>query len=82
MGRESGLEASICPSGKIDNRILIRCLKVYFCKSSKKSPYNQDSFWYVDSINYVVREKKKGMKYSPRSKRLSGTNVYMTNTPA
>ncbi|HDR7871607.1 TPA: transposase, partial [Bacillus wiedmannii] len=27
------------------------------------------------------REKKKGMKYSPRSKRLSGINVYMTNTP-
>ncbi|PQQ52881.1 transposase, partial [Bacillus thuringiensis] len=24
---------------------------------------------------------KKGMKYSPRSKRLSGINVYMTNTP-
>ncbi|HHP5616452.1 IS4 family transposase [Bacillus cereus] len=30
----------------------------------------------------TVREKKKGMKYSPRSKRLSGINVYMTNTPA
>ncbi|QKE10791.1 IS4 family transposase [Bacillus cereus] len=29
----------------------------------------------------TVREKKKGMKYSPRSKRLSGINVYMTNTP-
>ncbi|MED2869148.1 IS4 family transposase [Bacillus thuringiensis] len=29
----------------------------------------------------AVREKKKGMKYSPRSKRLSGINVYMTNTP-
>ncbi|AIK39350.1 transposase DDE domain protein [Bacillus pseudomycoides] len=29
----------------------------------------------------IVREKKKGMKYSPRSKRLSGINVYMTNTP-
>ncbi|MEK4742694.1 MULTISPECIES: IS4 family transposase [unclassified Bacillus (in: firmicutes)] len=28
----------------------------------------------------TVREKKKGMKYSPRSKRLSGINVYMTNT--
>ncbi len=28
----------------------------------------------------AVREKKKGMKYSPRSKRLSGINVYMTNT--
>ncbi|PED52007.1 IS4 family transposase [Bacillus anthracis] len=28
----------------------------------------------------IVREKKKGMKYSPRSKRLSGINVYMTNT--
>ncbi|EHL68189.1 hypothetical protein HMPREF1014_04739 [Bacillus sp. 7_6_55CFAA_CT2] len=29
----------------------------------------------------AVREKKKGMKYSPRSKRLSSINVYMTNTP-
>ncbi|EEL31083.1 hypothetical protein ACVWXX_000085 [Bacillus toyonensis] len=29
----------------------------------------------------AVREKKKGMKYSSRSKRLSGINVYMTNTP-
>ncbi|EJQ57209.1 hypothetical protein ABH963_005206 [Bacillus sp. RC55] len=29
----------------------------------------------------AVREKKKGMKYSPRSKRLSGINVYMTDTP-
>ncbi|PFJ03883.1 IS4 family transposase [Bacillus cereus] len=29
----------------------------------------------------AVREKKKGMKYSPRSKRLSGINVYMTNIP-
>ena len=29
----------------------------------------------------AVREKKKGMRYSPRSKRLSGINVYMTNTP-
>ena len=29
----------------------------------------------------TVREKKKGMKYSPRSKRLSGINVYMTDTP-
>ncbi|QIW22091.1 IS4 family transposase [Bacillus thuringiensis] len=29
----------------------------------------------------TVREKKKGMKYSSRSKRLSGINVYMTNTP-
>ncbi|WJE55565.1 IS4 family transposase (plasmid) [Bacillus cereus] len=29
----------------------------------------------------TVREKKKGVKYSPRSKRLSGINVYMTNTP-
>ncbi|HFK1749275.1 TPA: IS4 family transposase [Bacillus cereus] len=29
----------------------------------------------------TVREKKKGMKYSDRSKRLSGINVYMTNTP-
>ncbi|EJQ73089.1 IS4 family transposase [Bacillus toyonensis] len=29
----------------------------------------------------TIREKKKGMKYSPRSKRLSGINVYMTNTP-
>ncbi|PET94911.1 IS4 family transposase [Bacillus cereus] len=29
----------------------------------------------------AVREKKKGMTYSPRSKRLSGINVYMTNTP-
>ncbi|ANP80134.1 transposase [Bacillus sp. B25(2016b)] len=29
----------------------------------------------------AIREKKKGMKYSPRSKRLSGINVYMTNTP-
>lgn len=28
----------------------------------------------------AVREKKKGMTYSPRSKRLSGINVYMTNT--
>ncbi|MGG5741510.1 IS4 family transposase [Bacillus cereus group sp. IBL03679] len=28
----------------------------------------------------AVREKKKGIKYSPRSKRLSGINVYMTNT--
>ncbi|MEC3208684.1 IS4 family transposase, partial [Bacillus thuringiensis] len=28
----------------------------------------------------TVREKKKGMKYSARSKRLSGINVYMTNT--
>ncbi|MCI0768586.1 IS4 family transposase, partial [Bacillus sp. TL12] len=27
----------------------------------------------------AVREKKKGMTYSPRSKRLSGINVYMTN---
>ncbi|MED2915233.1 IS4-like element IS231Y family transposase [Bacillus thuringiensis] len=29
----------------------------------------------------TVREKKKGMKYSARSKRLSGINVYMTNPP-
>ncbi|CAH2461806.1 hypothetical protein IIQ_05189 [Bacillus cereus VD118] len=29
----------------------------------------------------TVREKKKGMKYSSRSKRFSGINVYMTNTP-
>ncbi|PRT20013.1 MULTISPECIES: IS4 family transposase [Bacillus cereus group] len=29
----------------------------------------------------AVREKKKGMIYSPRSKRLSGINVYMTNVP-
>ncbi|MED3054249.1 IS4 family transposase [Bacillus thuringiensis] len=29
--------------------------------------------------NQAIREKKKGMKYSPRSKRLSGINVYMTN---
>ncbi|SCV20778.1 IS231 transposase [Bacillus cereus] len=29
----------------------------------------------------TVREKKKGMKYSARSKRLSGINVDMTNTP-
>ncbi|MCU0097669.1 IS4 family transposase [Bacillus sp. OR9] len=29
----------------------------------------------------TIREKKKGMTYSPRSKRLSGINVYMTNTP-
>ncbi|MCQ6307353.1 IS4 family transposase [Bacillus cereus] len=29
----------------------------------------------------AVREKKKGAKYSDRSKRLSGINVYMTNTP-
>ena len=29
----------------------------------------------------TVREKKRGMKYSARSKRLSGINVYMTNTP-
>ncbi|MED3238768.1 IS4 family transposase, partial [Bacillus thuringiensis] len=29
----------------------------------------------------AVREKKKGMEYSPRSKRLSGINAYMTNTP-
>ncbi|MGH0476631.1 IS4 family transposase [Bacillus paranthracis] len=29
----------------------------------------------------TVREKKKGMKYSARSKRLSGINVYMTATP-
>ncbi|MBG9517514.1 transposase [Bacillus thuringiensis] len=29
----------------------------------------------------AVREKKKGAKYSERSKRLSGINVYMTNTP-
>ncbi|MFK4330550.1 hypothetical protein ABH955_001202 [Bacillus sp. RC240] len=28
----------------------------------------------------AVREKKKGTKYSARSKRLSGINVYMTNT--
>ncbi len=28
-----------------------------------------------------VREKKKGMTYSPRSKRLSGMNVYTTNIP-
>ncbi|MEH7057931.1 IS4 family transposase [Bacillus wiedmannii] len=28
----------------------------------------------------AIREKKKGMKYSARSKRLSGINVYMTNT--
>ncbi|MGQ4706159.1 IS4 family transposase [Bacillus thuringiensis] len=28
----------------------------------------------------TVREKKKGMNYSARSKRLSGINVYMTNT--
>ncbi|EEM19487.1 Transposase for insertion sequence element IS231B [Bacillus thuringiensis serovar tochigiensis BGSC 4Y1] len=28
----------------------------------------------------AVREKKKGIKYSARSKRLSGINVYMTNT--
>ncbi|XKK36763.1 transposase [Bacillus sp. A17A.1] len=27
------------------------------------------------------KRKKKGMKYSSRSKRLSGINVYMTNTP-
>ncbi|MMZ58816.1 Transposase DDE domain protein [compost metagenome] len=29
----------------------------------------------------AVREKKKGMTYSPRSKRLSGMNVYTTNIP-
>ncbi|MGK9486696.1 IS4 family transposase [Bacillus tropicus] len=29
----------------------------------------------------TVREKKKRMKYPARSKRLSGINVYMTNTP-
>ncbi|MGG1141289.1 IS4 family transposase [Bacillus mycoides] len=29
----------------------------------------------------AVREKKKGMTYSPRSKRLSAINVYMTNIP-
>ncbi|MFK4323282.1 hypothetical protein ABH946_006063 [Bacillus sp. RC145] len=29
----------------------------------------------------AVREKKKGTKYSARSKRLSGIDVYMTNTP-
>ncbi|ANV74507.1 MULTISPECIES: IS4 family transposase [Bacillus cereus group] len=29
----------------------------------------------------AIREKKKGTKYSARSKRLSGINVYMTNTP-
>ncbi|MEK5304466.1 IS4 family transposase [Bacillus sp. FSL R10-2201] len=29
----------------------------------------------------AVREKKKGMTYSPRSKRLIGINVYMTNIP-
>ncbi|WP_142317666.1 IS4 family transposase, partial [Bacillus pseudomycoides] len=29
----------------------------------------------------TVKEKKKGIKYSARSKRLSGINVYMTNTP-
>ncbi|MBE7128955.1 IS4 family transposase [Bacillus mycoides] len=29
----------------------------------------------------AVREKKKGTKYSARSKRLSGINIYMTNTP-
>lgn len=29
----------------------------------------------------TIREKKKRMKYSPRSKRLSSINVYMTNTP-
>ncbi|SEG89114.1 hypothetical protein SAMN04487919_1734 [Bacillus sp. ok061] len=29
----------------------------------------------------AVSEKKKGIKYSPRSKRLSGINVYITNTP-
>ncbi|OOR10743.1 IS4 family transposase [Bacillus cereus] len=29
----------------------------------------------------AVREKKKGMTFSPRSKRLSGINVYMTNIP-
>ncbi len=29
----------------------------------------------------AVREKKKGMKYTPHIKRLSGINVYMTNTP-
>lgn len=27
----------------------------------------------------AIREKKKGIKYSPRSKQLSGINVYMTN---
>lgn len=26
----------------------------------------------------AIREKKSGMKYSPRSKRLSGIDVYMT----
>ncbi|EEM86022.1 Transposase [Bacillus thuringiensis serovar pulsiensis BGSC 4CC1] len=29
----------------------------------------------------AAREKKKEMEYSARSKRLSGINVYMTNTP-
>ncbi len=28
----------------------------------------------------AIREKKKGIKYSPRSKQLSGINVYRTNT--
>ncbi|MFK4467753.1 hypothetical protein [Bacillus mycoides] len=37
--------------------------------------------FFAPEPDQVVREKKKGMKYSPRSKRLSGINVYMTNTP-
>ncbi|MDA2386220.1 IS4 family transposase [Bacillus cereus] len=35
----------------------------------------------IDMETQAVREKKKGMKYSSRSKRLSGIKVYMTNTP-
>ncbi|HDX9529954.1 TPA: transposase [Bacillus thuringiensis] len=34
----------------------------------------------ITKSNY--KRKKKGMKYSLRSKRLNGINVYMTNTPA
>ena len=37
--------------------------------------------FFAPEPDQVVREKKKGMKYSSRSKRLSGINVYMTNTP-
>lgn len=44
MGRESGVETSICTSGKINSRNVIICLKVYSCKTHKKVCFNQDSF--------------------------------------
>lgn len=54
MGRESGMETRICSGGKINNRNVIMCLKVYFCKNSKESPYQSGLFLlYIYKISVV-----------------------------